>query len=203
MGKGSHGWHGGHHHHHHGHHGRHHGGFWGPPVGPGLVGAAVVGAGAGVLIASSRRPARYHRYPHRVVVVQPPPTVVLAPNERYVQLQRPYGVPCGASIEVDIEGRPYYVTVPNGVPEGGLFNCRVPIVVAQPAVAQPAQPAQYVQTASVAQPAAPPPSYGAPPPAYAEPPLPPGWEEKIAPDGRKYYIDHNTKSTHWERPVAM
>ena len=121
------------------------------------------------------------------------------------------------AIEVTIEGRPYYVTIPPGVPEGGLFNCKVPIQTAyaqpaQTAYAQPAQPAYaqpatYVQpTPQVAQPAAvvqQPPSYGAPPPVYAEAPLPPGWEQKTAPDGRTYYIDHNTKSTHWERPVAM
>ena len=33
---------------------------------------------------------------------------------------------------------------------------------------------------------APPPTYGAPPP------LPPGWEEKFAPDGRPYYENHVT-----------
>lgn len=31
-------------------------------------------------------------------------------------------------------------------------------------------------------------------------PLPPGWEEKVAPNGRVYYVDHNTKSTSWTRP---
>jgi E3 ubiquitin-protein ligase NEDD4 len=31
-------------------------------------------------------------------------------------------------------------------------------------------------------------------------PLPPGWEEKVAPDGRKYYINHQDRSTHWTRP---
>mmetsp|Transcript_19438 Transcript_19438/g.62380 ORF Transcript_19438/g.62380 Transcript_19438/m.62380 type:complete len:195 (-) Transcript_19438:1866-2450(-) len=193
MGKGA---HGGHHHGHHHHHHHHRHGYYG---GPGLVGAAVVGATAGAVIAANRRPARYHRYPHRVVVVRPPPSIVLAPNERYVQLQRPLGVPIGMSIEVQIEGRPYYVTIPPGVPEGGLFNCRVPIVVG-PAPVQVAQ-AQPAIVQPVAAVAAPPPSYGAPPPSYVEPPLPPGWEEKLAPDGRKYYIDHNTKTTHWERPA--
>jgi hypothetical protein len=31
-------------------------------------------------------------------------------------------------------------------------------------------------------------------------PLPAGWEEKVAPDGRKYYINHNDRTTHWTRP---
>lgn len=31
-------------------------------------------------------------------------------------------------------------------------------------------------------------------------PLPPGWEEKTDAKGRKFYIDHNNKTTTWERP---
>ncbi|XP_048258981.1 E3 ubiquitin-protein ligase NEDD4-like isoform X2 [Haliotis rufescens] len=31
-------------------------------------------------------------------------------------------------------------------------------------------------------------------------PLPPGWEERRDPQGRKYYINHNDRTTHWERP---
>jgi len=31
-------------------------------------------------------------------------------------------------------------------------------------------------------------------------PLPPGWEEKRAPDGRTYYVNHNDRTTHWNRP---
>ncbi|KAG0009683.1 hypothetical protein BGZ80_002159 [Entomortierella chlamydospora] len=31
--------------------------------------------------------------------------------------------------------------------------------------------------------------------------LPPGWEAAVAPNGRTYYIDHNTRTTTWERPV--
>lgn len=33
------------------------------------------------------------------------------------------------------------------------------------------------------------------------PPLPDGWEEKVYSDGRKFYIDHNTRTTTWERPL--
>ena len=32
--------------------------------------------------------------------------------------------------------------------------------------------------------------------------LPDGWEERTDPKGRKYYVDHNTGSTTWERPSA-
>ena len=30
--------------------------------------------------------------------------------------------------------------------------------------------------------------------------LPPGWEMRVAPDGRTYYVDHNTRNTTWHRP---
>jgi E3 ubiquitin-protein ligase NEDD4 len=30
--------------------------------------------------------------------------------------------------------------------------------------------------------------------------LPAGWEERRTPDGRLYYVDHNTRSTHWVDP---
>ena len=31
-------------------------------------------------------------------------------------------------------------------------------------------------------------------------PLPPGWEEKRDGTGRRYYVNHNTRNTQWERP---
>jgi E3 ubiquitin-protein ligase NEDD4 len=31
-------------------------------------------------------------------------------------------------------------------------------------------------------------------------PLSPGWELRILPDGKKFFIDHNTRSTQWEDP---
>mmetsp|Transcript_24548 Transcript_24548/g.53586 ORF Transcript_24548/g.53586 Transcript_24548/m.53586 type:complete len:464 (-) Transcript_24548:177-1568(-) len=33
-------------------------------------------------------------------------------------------------------------------------------------------------------------------------PLPPGWEERTDPDGRRYYVDHVHKLTSWQRPEA-
>ena len=35
----------------------------------------------------------------------------------------------------------------------------------------------------------------------AVPPLPGGWEEKYSPDGRVYYVNHNTQTTQWTRPM--
>ena len=39
------------------------------------------------------------------------------------------------------------------------------------------------------------------PPADQETPLPPGWSVGWTQRGRKYYIDHNTKTTHWSHPL--
>ena len=40
-------------------------------------------------------------------------------------------------------------------------------------------------------------------PAPAEEPLPPGWEMRYDQYGRRYYVDHNTRSTTWERPQPL
>ena len=56
------------------------------------------------------------------------------------------------------------------------------------------------------------PSFTAAPPTSVEPsgkaqPAPPpdvlpvGWESEMSENGRPYYIDHNTKTTHWTLPV--
>lgn len=34
-----------------------------------------------------------------------------------------------------------------------------------------------------------------------DPPLPPGWEKRYDSQGRAYYIDHNTRTTTWQRPT--
>lgn len=34
-------------------------------------------------------------------------------------------------------------------------------------------------------------------------PLPQGWELKIDQNGRKYYVDHNTRTTQWSRPPSL
>jgi hypothetical protein len=43
------------------------------------------------------------------------------------------------------------------------------------------------------------PAYGHSPQASPQG-LPAGWEEKVAPDGRHYYVNHQTQSTQWVRP---
>ena len=44
--------------------------------------------------------------------------------------------------------------------------------------------------------------YAQPPPPAAAPHLPAGWEAKHTPDGKPYYVDHNTGTTHWSPPAA-
>ncbi|KAK7576036.1 hypothetical protein V9T40_012322 [Parthenolecanium corni] len=41
------------------------------------------------------------------------------------------------------------------------------------------------------------------PAPYAEEPLPAGWEMRCDMYGRKYYVDHNSRSTSWERPQPL
>jgi hypothetical protein len=48
---------------------------------------------------------------------------------------------------------------------------------------------------------APAPASVAPVAAHAPGALPPGWEERRTPDGKVFYVDHNTKSTSWTRPA--
>ena len=33
-------------------------------------------------------------------------------------------------------------------------------------------------------------------------PLPPGWEERIDQFGRTYYVNHNSRTTQWARPIS-
>ncbi|XP_077067445.1 NEDD4-like E3 ubiquitin-protein ligase WWP2 isoform X1 [Siphateles boraxobius] len=63
---------------------------------------------------------------------------------------------------------------------------------------------------AVADSPAPPPATDAPPTTdqisittetQATDALPTGWEQRILPHGRVYYVDHNTKTTTWERPL--
>jgi len=34
-------------------------------------------------------------------------------------------------------------------------------------------------------------------------PLPAGWEIRLDQYGRRYYVDHNTRSTYWEKPTPL
>lgn len=65
------------------------------------------------------------------------------------------------------------VTVPTWAAPGTTFDCDVTVTVTIKNPHQPQQPA---------------------------PPLPPGWERVINAQGRPFYVDHNTRTTHWNPP---
>lgn len=67
--------------------------------------------------------------------------------------------------------------------------------------AGPAGPSGAPPPAGVA--GTPPPAGAAPAPNAAEEPLPAGWEMRYDVYGRRYYVDHNTRSTSWERPQPL
>jgi len=65
----------------------------------------------------------------------------------------------------------------------------------------PGEPAGAGPPGAGAGPAGPP---GAPAPGGdGDEPLPPGWEMRFDQYGRRYYVDHNTRSTTWERPQPL
>ncbi|XP_046842240.1 NEDD4-like E3 ubiquitin-protein ligase WWP2 [Xenia sp. Carnegie-2017] len=77
----------------------------------------------------------------------------------------------------------------------------------RPAYSQNAQPNNLVNGTANSNPAAGTPSstpHSAPArPAANEVPLPAGWEQRVDPHGRVYYVDHNTRTTAWERPQPL
>jgi len=63
-------------------------------------------------------------------------------------------------------------------------------------------PVRRVVKDTLSNPQSPQPSpYNSPKPQHkvAQSFLPPGWEMRIAPNGRPFFIDHNTKTTTWVR----
>ncbi|XP_056341210.1 NEDD4-like E3 ubiquitin-protein ligase WWP1 isoform X2 [Oenanthe melanoleuca] len=89
-----------------------------------------------------------------------------------------------------------------------------PVVSAELEPAAAADCAQPSARSSIAADAAKPRESSSTPSASAEPvrqqpatvstePLPPGWEQRKDPHGRTYYVDHNTRTTTWERPQPL
>ena len=154
------------------------------------------------------------------------------------------GLPQGWEQRVTPEGKNYYVDHQTGTthwqlpagPQQPQQPVMQPAPVPQPTVIQ--QPTAFQPAAAPALPAgweqvvAPdgktyfldhntglsqwqPPPMLAPAPAPAPAPmplpaaappllqLPPGWEQKVSPDGKTYFLDHNTGSTQWQPPAAQ
>jgi hypothetical protein len=71
--------------------------------------------------------------------------------------------------------------------------------------AQAVDTAQQARSATGALVPAPAPAVDPPPPAYKTIAqlLPPGWEERVDHgSGKKFYVDHNTQTTHWSPPAV-
>lgn len=137
----------------------------------------MTGAVVGGAIAATRPPpprygrggyrGRYHR---QIVVVRQAPAGMpaLGPNERLVLVTCPEGVSPGGTLEIEVEGQHFQVSVPQGVWAGKQFYARVQLQVQQPiqatatATAAPAPAQQYQQQATFTATASPVPAPAAP-----------------------------------------
>ncbi|XP_038381843.1 E3 ubiquitin-protein ligase NEDD4-like isoform X9 [Canis lupus familiaris] len=91
-------------------------------------------------------------------------------------------------------------------PSSRLRSCSVTDGVAEQAHLPPGAKDSPIRRAvkdTLSNPQSPQPSpYNSPKPQHkvTQSFLPPGWEMRIAPNGRPFFIDHNTKTTTWEDP---
>uniref|UniRef100_A0A8C9L3E5 HECT-type E3 ubiquitin transferase n=1 Tax=Pavo cristatus TaxID=9049 RepID=A0A8C9L3E5_PAVCR len=77
------------------------------------------------------------------------------------------------------------------------------VTLSAPLEAMKDSPVRRAVKDTLSNPQSPQPSpYNSPKPQHkvAQSFLPPGWEMRIAPNGRPFFIDHNTKTTTWEDP---
>nr|XP_020026115.1 E3 ubiquitin-protein ligase NEDD4-like isoform X3 [Castor canadensis] len=91
-------------------------------------------------------------------------------------------------------------------PSSRLRSCSVTDAVSEQAHLPPGAKDSPIRRAvkdTLSNPQSPQPSpYNSPKPQHkvTQSFLPPGWEMRIAPNGRPFFIDHNTKTTTWEDP---
>ncbi|XP_040193579.1 E3 ubiquitin-protein ligase NEDD4-like isoform X11 [Rana temporaria] len=105
------------------------------------------------------------------------------------------------------DGVPEQVQLPmQREPSSRLRSCSVTDGIAeqaQPPMGAKDFPVRRAVKDTLSNPQSPQPSpYNSPKPQHkgAQSFLPPGWEMRIAPNGRPFFIDHNTKTTTWEDP---
>jgi len=96
------------------------------------------------------------------------------------------------------EGRPYYVDHTTRTTTWVQPRRQNPL----PARPQPGPaPSPTTTTSTNAAAALPTPTSTSPTSSASDPiPLPQGWEERQTPDGRPYFVDHNTRTTTWHDP---
>ncbi|XP_077055203.1 NEDD4-like E3 ubiquitin-protein ligase WWP1 [Siphateles boraxobius] len=88
-------------------------------------------------------------------------------------------------------------------PAGGVPT---PAITASSPASTSAAPATNTHTHTPAASSSPDPEGAKPgqqPPVAGPEPLPPGWEQRKDPHSRTYYVDHNTRTTTWERPQPL
>jgi hypothetical protein len=100
------------------------------------------------------------------------------------------GLPAGWERRVDAQGRTYFVDHYRKVTQWQAPT---------PAQAAPGGGTDF-NVASLAS--ALPQTHSRPPSNVFDTSLPPGWEMRHDTKGRPYYVDHNTRSTTWQRPTA-
>ncbi|KAJ7675766.1 hypothetical protein DFH06DRAFT_1292026 [Mycena polygramma] len=103
-------------------------------------------------------------------------------------------LPHGWERRIDPQGRTYYV---DHSTRTTTWHRPQPPVVAPRAPAPPGpSPARTPSVGNPAAAATAPAQTG----AYADVPLPLGWEERRTPEGRPYFVDHQTRTTTWVDP---
>ncbi len=128
-----------------------------------------------------------------------------------VAVQVPSGVSAGDQITISVGGALYTVRVPDDKGAGSTFNVAVGGGVAagggggtaggglgRTSSGRLVSPAHAPQLAALARTT----SQNERLRAELGLRLPPGWEVKITPEGRPYYLDHNTATSHWDPPPA-
>ena len=115
----------------------------------------MTGAVVGGVVAATRPPPPmyYHGGRYRQVVVvrdQPRGVPPCGPNERLIMVSCPNNCRPGMRLEIEVENRPYAITIPQGVRPGQAFYVRVP--KPQPTVYQATPSASSAQQQQQQQP---------------------------------------------------
>jgi len=107
-------------------------------------------------------------------------------KQKVVRVLVPTGAKPGDSLAVatPTTGK-FEIRVPTWAAPGQHFDCHVTTIIQVSPAGRRPNDAQA-------------PGYQ---PPSLDPPLPTGWERGMTPDGTPFYVDHNTRTTHWQAPT--